>query len=61
MPWQIFDVLVRFIDNFCEFLPIDDFLVDIHGDPVVKIGEAEGIVPDDLRDSRAPETVSPWY
>ena len=54
MARQIFNVLVLFVDNFCELLALNHLLVDIHGDPVAEIGQLRSIVTHDLGDGRSP-------
>lgn len=56
MSWQIFNILMGGINDFCQFFAIDHFLVDVHGDTLLELGKVGTIGTHNLGDSGAPKT-----
>ena len=48
---------MRFIYNFSQLFAIDQLLVNIHGDFIIKVFWSHGIASNNFRDGRAPEMV----
>lgn len=54
MSRKVLDVFVSFVDYFRQFLPVDNFLVNVHSDAIDEFTLFLRIRADYLCDSRAP-------
>lgn len=52
---QVFDILVRFVDDFRQLLAVDHLLVHVHRYAILEVRQRLGIGADNLGDGRAPD------